>query len=263
MSALDDGLSFGDHSDMEFSLRTLAEEPGLRPRFPEFHRVAWPRFVHEGNGAGPLWSNIFTDFADFQFGLFDGGGALVAVGNSIPLICDGSMADLPPDLPEILERGVAVKRDGRRPTALSALAAIVDPAHRARGISRRVIEAMGQIARSRGLKTLVAPVRPSLKQLYPLTPMERYVTWKRADGGFFDPWLRVHQRMGAEIVKVAPKALVVTDTVARWEEWTGLRFLESGTFVVEGAFQPVKVDLRRKVGRYEEANVWMKHPLTG
>jgi len=245
---------------MEFTVRTLREEPGLRERFPEFHRQAWPRFVHEGNGGGALWPLIFTDF---QFGLWDDAGALVAVGNSIPLICDGSMGDLPPDIPEILERGVAVKREGRRPTALSALAAIVDPAHRDRRVSRPVIEAMVGLARRHGFKTLVAPVRPSLKQLYPLTPMERYVAWTRADGTAFDPWLRVHQRMGAEIMQVAPKAMVVTDTVARWEEWTGLRFPESGSYVVAGAFQPVKIDVRRNVGRYEEANVWMKHGIRG
>jgi hypothetical protein len=246
---------------MEFTVRTLAEEPALAERFPEFHRLAWPRFLHEGNGTGGLWRHLFTDFAEFQFGMRDESGALVAVGNTIPFICDGSRGDLPPDIPEVLERGVAVKRDARRPTALSALAAIVDPQQRARGLSRRVIEAMGAIARGHRLTTLVAPVRPSQKHLYPLTPMERYVTWKRADGAAFDPWLRVHERMGAEIVQVAPKAMVITDTVARWEEWTGLRFAESGRYVVEGAFQPVTIDLRRNTGRYEEANVWMKHPL--
>jgi len=260
---VDGGLSFEDHSDMELTLRTLSEEPALRERFNEFHRQAWPRFLHEGNGAGPLWSKIYTDFADFQFGFRDETGVLVAVGNSIPLICDGSKADVPPNIPEILERGVAVKRDDRRPTALSALAAIVDPAHRGRGLARRVIETMAEIARRHGLKTLVAPVRPTLKQLYPLTPMEKYVTWTRAGGAFFDPWLQVHQRMGAEILLVAPKAMVVTDTVARWHEWTGLRFPESGLYVVPGAFQPVKIDVRRDSGRYEEANVWMRHPLGG
>jgi GNAT superfamily N-acetyltransferase len=246
---------------MEFTVRTLSEEPGLRGHFPEFHRQAWPRFLNEGDGTGGLFSRIFTDFADFQFGLFDDAGTLAAVGNSIPFICDGSTGDLPPDIKEVLERGLAVKQDGRRPTALSALAAIVDPTHRARGVSRRIIEVMAEIARRHGLKTLVAPLRPALKQLYPLTPMERYITWTRADGAVFDPWLRVHQRMGAEIVRVAPKAMVITDTVARWEEWTGLRFPESGTYVVAGAFQPVKIDVRRDIGRYEEANVWMKHPL--
>jgi GNAT superfamily N-acetyltransferase len=155
---------------------------------------------------------------------------------------------------------VAVKADGRRPTALSALAAIVDPSQRGRGLARRVLETMADIARRHGLKTLVAPVRPTLKQHYPLTPMEKYVKWTRAGGACFDPWLQVHQRMGAEIMQVAPKAMVITDTVAKWQEWTGLRFPESGPYVVPGAFQPVTIDVRRNIGRYEEANVWMRHP---
>ena len=248
---------------MEYTVRTLTEEPGLRERFNEFHRLAWPRFIHEGDGTGSLFGHIYTEFAEFQFGLWDEAGTLAAVGNTIPFICDGSAGDLPPDIKEILERGLAVKREGRRATALSALAAIVDPANRAQGLSRRVIEVMGTIALRHGLKTLVAPVRPASKQLYPLTPMDRYIRWTRPDGTLFDPWLRVHQRMGAEIVLVAPKAMVITDTVARWEEWTGLRFPESGPYVVPGAFQPVTIDLRRDVGRYEEANVWMRHPPTG
>src|SRR5215813_1043333 len=188
-------------------------------------------------------------------------GALAAVGNSIPLMCDGTRSDLPRDIPEILQRGVAVRRDDRRPTALSALAAIVDPDHRARGLSRQIIEAMRDIARRHSLGTLVAPVRPTVKALYPLTPMERYVTWKRANGSAFDPWIAVHESMGAEILDVSPTALVITDTVQRWQEWTGMIFPESGRYVVTGAFQPVTIDLRRNVGRYEEANVWMKHPL--
>jgi hypothetical protein len=104
---------------MEFAVRAFSEERGLKERFSEFHRQAWPRFVHEGNGAGPLWPRVFTDFADFQFGLFNDTGALVAIGNSIPLICDGSMADLPPDIPELLERGAtsgAISDATRKPT---------------------------------------------------------------------------------------------------------------------------------------------------
>jgi hypothetical protein len=259
---MDEGPSFGDYCGMELKVRTLGEEPALRDRFRDFHRQAWPRFLWEGDGTGGLFPRIYTDFADFQFGVWDEAGALVAVGNTIPFICDGSTADLPPDIKEILERGLAVKQDGRKPTALSALAAIVDETQRARGLSTKVIEAMAELARRHELKTLVAPVRPSLKQHYPLTPMERYITWMHADGTHFDPWLRVHQRMGAEILRVAPKCMVITDTVARWEEWTGLRFPESGNYVVPGAFQPVKIDVRRNTGRYEEPNVWMRHPLS-
>lgn len=249
--------------DGAYTVRTLAEHAQLEPHFQRFHAMAWPRFVHEGHGTGGLWGHLFSDFRDFQFGLWDEAGGLAAVGNSIPFICDGTRGDLPPDLPELLQRGVAVRRDGRRPTALSALAAIVDPQYRARGLSRRIIEAMRDLARGHGLPTLVAPVRPTLKQLYPLTPMERYIRWTRADGTAFDPWIAVHRSMGAEILTVAPTALVITDTVARWQEWTGLRFPESGDYVVAGAFQPIAIDLRRDVGRYEEANVWMRHAAVG
>ncbi len=245
---MDSRAPFGDHPGMELKVRSLSDEPALRARFSDFHRQAWPRFLSEGDGTGGLFHRIYSDFADFQFGVWDETDALVAVGNTIPLICDGSAADLPPDITEILERGLAVKQEGRKATALSAT---------------KVIEAMAALARQHGLKTLIAPVRPSLKQLYPLTPMERYIRWARADGTHFDPWLRVHQRMGAEILRVAPKAMVITDTVARWEEWTGLRFLETGNYVVPGAFQPIKIDVRRNAGRYEEANVWMRHPVKG
>ena len=247
--------------ERRYTVRTVAEHPELEPHFPRFHALAWPRFLHEGDATGGLWRHLFRDFREFQFGLWDDADRLVAVGNSIPLICDGTRGDLPRDIPEILERGLAAHRDGRRATAVSALAAIVDPEHRARGLSRRIIETMGDLARRHGLTTLVAPVRPTLKPLYPLTPMDRYITWKRPNGAAFDPWIHVHQSMGAEVLEVAPTAMVITDTVRRWEEWTGLSFPESGSYVVAGAFQPVTIDLRRNMGRYEEANVWMRHPL--
>jgi len=67
-------------------------------------------------------------------------------------------------------------------------------------------------------RALYSAGRPTLKSAYPLTPFERYVGWKRADGAPFDPWLRVHHRLGAEFLEIMPKALVVTGTVSKWEE---------------------------------------------
>jgi hypothetical protein len=62
---------------------------------------------------------------------------------------------------------------------------------------------MAEIGRDHGLDTLIAPVRPTLKHRYPLTPIERYLSWRRPDGTHLDPWLRTHERLGADIVKVA------------------------------------------------------------
>jgi len=36
-------------------------------------------------------------------------------------------------------------------------------------------------------RALVAPVRPTLRHRYPLTPIERYAEWRLGDGLLFDP----------------------------------------------------------------------------
>ena len=56
----------------------------------------------------------------------------------------------------------------------------------------------------------------------------------------------------------APPDLV--GTVARWEQWTGMRFPDSGPYVVPGALQPVRIDRDKDEGRYEDPHVWMQHP---
>ena len=62
-------------------------------------------------------------------------------------------------------------------------------------------------------------MRPSLKHRYPLANIERYVCWRQADGTHFDPWLRTHERFGGEILKVAPRSMVIPGTVSEWEAW--------------------------------------------
>ena len=56
--------------------------------------------------------------------------------------------------------------------------------------------------------------------------------------------------------------MIITGTVSEWEGWTDMRFPESGAYVVvEGALQPVEMDLERDLGIYAEPNVWMRHPV--
>jgi hypothetical protein len=90
--------------------------------------------------------------------------------------------------------------------------------------------------------------------------MERYIAWRRPDGTHFDPWLRTHERLGAEIVKVAPQSTRVPGSVGEWEEWTEMAFPETGAYVVPGALVPVEIDREREEGLYVEPNVWMVHP---
>jgi hypothetical protein len=104
-------------------------------------------------------------------------------------------------------------------------------------------------------------VRPTLKARYPLIPIERYLTWRRKDGELFDPWMRVHERLGAEILGICPGSLVVEGTVAEWETWTEIAFPETGSYVLDEALVPIEIDREEDRGRYVEPNVWMRHPL--
>jgi GNAT superfamily N-acetyltransferase len=148
---------------------------------------------------------------------------------------------------------------GRKPNMITAIEATVLPAYRGSGLSKRVIGEMRVIAKARGFKTLVAPVRPSMKSRYPTTPIERYVGWKSEEGLPLDPWLRTHARLGARIVKIAHESMRIPGKVADWEAWTGMRFPESGEYVVPGALVPVRIDRERDEGLYVEPNVWMEH----
>jgi len=98
-----------------------------------------------------------------------------------------------------------------------------------------------------------------MKTRYPLTPMKRYVQWRRSDGLPFDPWLRVHARLGGELLEVCDRSMVISGTVDAWESWTEMTFPDSGSYVVDGALVPIAIDREADRGEYVEPNVWMRH----
>jgi hypothetical protein len=181
---------------------------------------------------------------------------VVARGRTIPFRWDGSLDDLPRGIDALGLRAIA---EPETPNALSALAAEVAHSSRGKGLSGLVIQAMGDVARGNGLGPLVAPVRPSWKDRYPLIPIDRYAQWKRPDRMPFDPWMRVHARLGATILRPEPNSLEIEATVADWETWTGLEFPADGQYVFPFGLAPLHVE--QGVGFYWEPNVWMLHNL--
>jgi hypothetical protein len=243
-----------------FETFTLRQRPDLEEQVRRLNGESWPTYLLHGDVTH--WESLFDEFADYQILFCEPADALIAVGHTIPFVWDGTPDDLPSKMAGLMERAIHAHRNLITPDALSALAALVRTSHQRRGLSTELLRAMRSLAEERRMHALVAPVRPTLKSSYPLTPFERYVGWKRDDGAPFDPWLRVHYRLGAKFLKLMPRSLVVTGKISEWEEWTGMSFPESGPYVVPGALQPVQMDLERNEGRYEDPNVWMRHPIT-
>jgi GNAT superfamily N-acetyltransferase len=231
-----------------------ADRPDLREiRYEHLSLRTFPEYMHHNAPGGLYWGRLYQDFPDFQLALLDG-DELVAELHSLPAAWDGSLEDLPPGWDDIFPRAF---ESGREPTALFALAISVLPERQGGRLSSQMIDAMRDAARQAGLRELAAPVRPTLKVQYPLIPIERYMEWRREDGLHFDPWLRIHERVGGRILAAAPRSMTIEALVADWQEWTGMRLPEDGTYIFPGGLAPLEV--RDGVGRHIEPNVWVRH----
>jgi hypothetical protein len=100
-----------------------------------------------------------------------------------------------------------------------------------------------------------------LKERYPLTSIERYARWVRPDGRAFDPWIRVHLRLGGSILAPAPQSMRIIGTVTEWESWTDLAYPETGDYVFPHGLATLYVDRDADLGSYWEPNVWIVHEV--
>jgi GNAT superfamily N-acetyltransferase len=250
------------HMTAPISTSTLAEAPELTDASQRVIADGWPAFVLATPVAAALWPRVLTEFADYQVVLVDqGSGSVVGTGHSLPLAWDGTVEGLPAGWDAAVERAIEDHDQGRAATAAVGLSATIARGHRGRRLSRRLIQALRAVAADHGHTALVLPVRPNLKSAYPLIPIERYVTWTAADGAPFDPWLRVHWRLGGRIVGLCPESMRISAPVADWEGWTGMRLPDSGRYVVPDALVPIEIDRERDQGLYLEPNVWVHHDL--
>ena len=220
----------------------------------------WPEYNKHGDVLSVYWPRLDEAFPEFQFLLYDEEkDDVVAEAYTIPCSWDGTVEDLPSGINGVIEQGFDLWERGVDPNTLSALAIVIGPKHQGRGVSRVMLNGMTAIAAAHGLRNLIAPVRPVLKERYPLAPIERYAEWRRDDGLPFDPWIRLHVRLGGEILRPEPQSLRITGTVGEWEGWTRMAFPESGTYVFPHGLAPLAIDRDADRGSYWEPNVWMRH----
>ena len=241
---------------MSLRFFTSDERPELRA-LKDPLLAAWPRFMLEDEVSNRCWDLLYERYGAFQHFLVSEDDELVAEVNSVPVELD---VDALPKRgwDEALERGTT---GTGTPTVVSAIQVLIAPGRQGQGLSRLCLERMRESTGAHGFEHLVAPVRPSWKDRYPLVPIDRYIRWTRRDGQLLDPWLRVHAALGAELVGPCRESMTITGSVADWEEWTGLLFPDGGDYVVRGALEPVHVDREADLGTYVEPNVWMHHRL--
>lgn len=234
---------------------TVSQNVDLIPVFDPFLEQ-FPEFIQQGDAISRYyWNELYTTFPDYQFALYGEDEEMVGCGHTIPLYWDGTKKHIPGGYDHALKQGF----DTNKPNTLCALAAVSSTSHKGKGLSYDIIRTMKAIAKKNGLTSVIAPVRPTWKQKYPTIPIEHYAHWKRDDGAPFDPWLRVHWRLGGRQLGIAPRSMMIKGTVSEWSEWTGMALPESGQYVVPGALSLVKIDCDKDCGLYDDPNVWVEH----
>ena len=244
-------------------MHTASERPDLWERGVASAAV-WPEYNLHGDVLNQWWRYLDEELADYQFVLHDDEqDEVVAEGHTGPMWWDGLDENLPDGIDAVIEEVFRRSRSGAPVNTLCALAAETPRDGRRKGLAPQILGAMRTIAARQGLTHLVAPVRPSHKERYPMVGIHRYIGWRRPDGQLLDPWMRVHERLGARVAGPLPRSLKITGSVAEWESWTGLVFPETGDYVFPEGLVTVHIDRQVELGTYWEPNVWMVHPDIG
>jgi GNAT superfamily N-acetyltransferase len=244
------------------AIRSLADAPHLRKAASAVEQAAWSHlgYLSYTRAHYEYYAELIESYPEFQLCLVDeDAGYPVAVATSVPFACSGP-DELPQEGWDWLVETAARNRD-ERPNLLGALAVSVPAVHRAKGYARVMIRSLLDLARAKKLDGVVVPVRPSAKVRHPWVSISEYLSWTDEKGRPYDPWLRSHLSVGGKIVGPCERSMVVHEPIAFWENWSNQRFESSGAYQLEGGLAPVKIDLDRKTGTYEEPNVWVAYGL--
>jgi GNAT superfamily N-acetyltransferase len=239
-------------------IRSRADSPELQKAAAAIEHAAWSElgFLNYTRAHYEHYADLLDAYPEYQICLVDEDqGYPVATASCVPFVCSG---DLPPEGWDWVVETAVLSKD-HNPNMLGALAISVPAVHRFKGYARRMIRELVDLSARKGLRGLVAPVRPSAKVRHPWVPLSEYVTWTDANGRIYDPWLRSHLASGGKIVGLAERSMVVHEPLPFWENWSRQQFQASGDYALEGAIAPIKIDVDRGVGTYEEPNVWVAY----
>lgn len=239
---------------------TLAERPDLTAAVSAVLSSRWPTFILAGTpGHGVDLDELLAQVPEHQVVLLDSADTVLGAGMSVPLSWDQSIAGLPAGWDGAVRAGADQLHRGGRPNAACALSITMAPEATGQGLAAHLVGALKSAAASAGAVALLAPVRPVLKARYPLTDLSRYLAWRTADGAVFDPWLRMHLRLGGLQVAIASPSMTITGSIADWQSWVNMPLPGRGEYIIPAGLVPLSVDPRAGAGTYREPNVWVVH----
>lgn len=243
------------------NLLTLTQLNGdLVKQYKSAIQNAFPDIILCSKVIENYWDRVEDYFPDSQIFLIGNENQLLGFMNAIPLFWNSPLRELPDEGWDwMLEKGVKDYENGRKPNSLGGLQIIVTKDNLGKGYSKILISEAKRMVKNKGYGNFIIPIRPTFKSLYPNMKMEEYIDLK-SDGKVYDPWIRTHLKGGAEIINVCSKAMHIEGNLHFWETLMNHKVEKSGSYIVEGALNPVDIDFENNRGTYYEDNIWISYP---
>ena len=193
-------------------MHTAAERPDLWERGIESADV-WPEYNLHGDVLNQWWGLLDEELADLQFVLHDDEtDTVVAEGHTGAFVWDGD--DATPAARASTGPSRSIFRDHRAGTPVNTLCALAAESPRdgrRRGLAVEILGAMRTHRRAARPPPPGRPGAPVVEGALPRSPRSRSTSaWRRADGQLLDPWMRVHERLGARVSTPLPESLLIT-----------------------------------------------------
>jgi len=241
----------------KYTLDQLDE--ALFQQYKDTVRSSFPDVIFQSEIVKHRWPTIEKYFPEFQLFYIDSNDKLIGFLNSIPIYWDQPVEDLPDEGWDwLVEKGINGYEDQIKPNCIGGLQIIVSKDYLGNGYSKMLIEEGKKIQHNLGFKNFIIPIRPTFKSKYPEMDMEEYIQFKKEEK-IYDPWIRTHQANGAKFIKVCPNAMNISGDINYWEGLMNSKIKKSGYYIVDGALNPVWMDLAKNHGEYNEANIWINY----
>ena len=237
---------------MEFRVELTSARSWTEVQMEALFAEGFPEFISGDKEVDKYIARVRESFREYDIILTDEDDQLAATGWGVPILWSGKGSELPSSFADVLRQSIEAD-------TFVIGGAVVHPARKGSGAAESLIRALCDTAAAHHLANVVAPVRPTRKHLYPLLDIDAYAAWVRADGMPWDPWLRLQVRIGGRVIGLAREAQTMTDTVSRWEVWTGLEIPVSGDYIIPEGMAPLRIDKTADLGTYVEPNIWVRH----
>ncbi len=241
----------------------------LTDSLTNFFASGWPPFIWHDPVMQEAWPKWFHFFPEFQCAMRTDDGKLAATVHAVPLRWTAPFEMLPDGMEMyesgwdwVIEQSIEDYLYGRQPNVLSAAAIVVAPEMQGQGLAGEAVKHLKYLAKQHGFKALIAPLRPSEKRFFRDMDIKDYIAMRKSGTDLpFDPWIRLHVKLGARIVKPCLESVIISESLDKWTQWTGVTFDQSGLYPIPGGDEPLIVDVEANQGDYSASGVWVVHSI--